>query len=103
MRVSTLQDLSPAMDVGVLCRPHTGLSGSPVASQQHGSGFGSGILLPNGCLQQIAANRFSTPQDVIAILLQGFVRHAWLFMNVCPVAHPLKPATIRMTRIILVR
>jgi hypothetical protein len=27
----------------------------------------------NGCLQQIAANRFSTPQDVIAILLQGFV------------------------------
>jgi hypothetical protein len=30
----------------------------------------------NGCLQQIAANRFSTPQDVIAILLQGFVRHA---------------------------
>jgi hypothetical protein len=62
-----------------------------------------GFLSPNGCLQQIAANRFSTPQDVIAILLQGFVRHAWLFMNVCPVAHPLKPATIRMTRIILVR
>jgi hypothetical protein len=30
-------------------------------------------LLQNGCLQQIAANRFSTPQDVIAILLQGFV------------------------------
>jgi hypothetical protein len=28
----------------------------------------------NGCLQQIAANRFSTPQDIIAILLQGFVR-----------------------------
>jgi hypothetical protein len=28
----------------------------------------------NGCLQQIAANRFSIPQDVIAILLQGFVR-----------------------------
>jgi hypothetical protein len=35
-----------------------------------------GFLSPNGCLQQIAANRFSTPQDVIAILLQGFVRHA---------------------------
>jgi hypothetical protein len=34
-------------------------------------------LPPNGCLQQIAANRFSTPQDVIAILLQGFVRHAF--------------------------
>jgi hypothetical protein len=34
-----------------------------------------GFLLPNGCLQQIAANRFSIPQDVIAILLQGFVRH----------------------------
>jgi hypothetical protein len=30
--------------------------------------------LPNGCLQQIAANGFSIPQDVIAILLQGFVR-----------------------------
>jgi hypothetical protein len=30
-------------------------------------------LLQNGCLQQIAANRFSTPLDVIAILLQGFV------------------------------
>ena len=28
----------------------------------------------NGRLQQIAANRFSTPQEVIAILLQGFVR-----------------------------
>jgi hypothetical protein len=28
----------------------------------------------NGGLQQIAANRFSTPQDVIAILLQGFVQ-----------------------------
>jgi hypothetical protein len=27
----------------------------------------------NGRLQQIAANRFSTPQDLIAILLQGFV------------------------------
>jgi hypothetical protein len=34
--------------------------------------------LPNGCLQQIAANRFSIPQDVIAILLQGFVRHVRL-------------------------
>jgi hypothetical protein len=30
----------------------------------------------NGCLQQIAANRFSMPQDVIAILLQGFVLHS---------------------------
>jgi hypothetical protein len=29
--------------------------------------------LQNGRLQQIAANRFSTPQDFIAILLQGFV------------------------------
>jgi hypothetical protein len=35
-----------------------------------------GFLLPNGCLQQIAANRFSIPQDVIAILLQGFVLHS---------------------------
>jgi hypothetical protein len=33
-----------------------------------------GFPLQNGCLQQIAANRFSIPQDVIAILLQGFVR-----------------------------
>jgi hypothetical protein len=32
---------------------------------------------PNGCLQQIAANGFSIPQDVIAILLQGFVRPAY--------------------------
>jgi hypothetical protein len=31
------------------------------------------LHLANGCLQQIAANRFSIPQDVIAILLQGFV------------------------------
>ena len=31
-------------------------------------------LQANGCLQQIAANRFSIPLDVIAILLQGFVR-----------------------------
>jgi hypothetical protein len=30
-------------------------------------------LRENSCLQQIAANRFSIPQDVIAILLQGFV------------------------------
>ena len=37
---------------------------------------------PNGCLQQIAANRFSTPQDVIAILLQGLVRHALLLLTV---------------------
>ncbi len=34
---------------------------------------------PNGRLQQIAANRFSMPQDVIAILLQGFVRRALYF------------------------
>jgi hypothetical protein len=27
----------------------------------------------NGCLPQIAANGSSTPQDVIAILLEGFV------------------------------
>jgi hypothetical protein len=33
-----------------------------------------GFPSPNGCLQQIAANRFSIPQDGIAILLQGFVR-----------------------------
>jgi hypothetical protein len=50
---------------------------SQPASISHGSGSGSGILLPNGCLQQIAANRFSMPQDVIAILLQGFVLPSW--------------------------
>jgi hypothetical protein len=40
--------------------------------------LGSIVLIhawANGCLQQIAAKRFSTPLDVIAILLQGFVRH----------------------------
>jgi hypothetical protein len=31
------------------------------------------LVFANGCLQQIAANRFSIQQDVIAILLQGFV------------------------------
>jgi hypothetical protein len=43
----------------------------------------------NGCLQQIAANRFSTPQDVIAILLQGFVLP---LMQSCghEAAHPLR-------------
>jgi hypothetical protein len=35
------------------------------------------LLLPNGCLQQIAANRLTIPQDVAAILLQGFVLAAW--------------------------
>jgi hypothetical protein len=40
----------------------------------------------NGRLQQIAANRFSIPQDVIAILLQGFVRHA-LYASSLPAAH----------------
>jgi hypothetical protein len=30
--------------------------------------------LRNGRLQQIAANRFSIPPDIIAILLQGLVR-----------------------------
>ncbi len=36
-----------------------------------------GFLLQNGRLQQIAANRLSIPQGVIAILLQGFVLHHW--------------------------
>jgi hypothetical protein len=30
----------------------------------------------HGCLQQIAANRLSSPQGVIAIMLQGFFRPA---------------------------
>jgi hypothetical protein len=44
-----------------------------LASRQHCSGFGSGILLQNGCLQQIAARGRTMRKDVIAILLQGFV------------------------------
>jgi hypothetical protein len=41
----------------------------------HGRPFEcGGELLPNGRLQQVAANRSSTPQDVITIVLQGFVR-----------------------------
>jgi hypothetical protein len=32
----------------------------------------------NDRLQQVAANRFSIPQDVIAILLQGLVRHKFV-------------------------
>jgi hypothetical protein len=32
-----------------------------------------GFPWQNGCLQQIAAKRLTIPQDVIAILLQGFV------------------------------
>jgi hypothetical protein len=47
---------------------------------------------PNGCLQQIAANGFSTPQDVIAILLQGFVRHALDCSAVDPSKDTLNPA-----------
>ena len=31
----------------------------------------------NGCLQQIAANRLTIPQDVAAILLEGFVLSAF--------------------------
>ncbi len=34
--------------------------------------------LPNGCLQQISANGFSTPQDIIAIPRQGLARDALL-------------------------
>jgi hypothetical protein len=33
-------------------------------------------IRPNGCLQQIAANTLTIPQDAFAILLQGFVRHS---------------------------
>jgi hypothetical protein len=40
-----------------------------------------GFLCQNGCLQQIAANRLSTPQDVIAILLQGFVRRPHVLLD----------------------
>jgi len=34
-------------------------------------------LGPNGQDQRLAAKRFSAPQDVIAILLQGFVLHVF--------------------------
>jgi hypothetical protein len=61
-----------------------------------GSGFGSVILCPNGCLQQIAANRFSTPQDVIAILLQGFVRHAEVFSMRLDVLLKQRPHILRI-------
>jgi hypothetical protein len=48
----------------------------------------------NGCLQQIAANRLSTPQDVIAILLQGLVRPvlARFFSHGTMLASPLRLA-----------
>jgi hypothetical protein len=48
------------------------------------SGFGSGIHCPNGCLQQIAASRLTIPQDVAAILLQGFVRRPTTTARPCP-------------------
>ncbi len=48
----------------------------PLATRQPGSGFGSGILLPNEKVEQLAANRLTIPQDVIASLLQRLVRHA---------------------------
>ena len=41
----------------------------------------------NGCLQQIAADRFSLPQDVIAILLQGFVGIHLTFENPITMAY----------------
>jgi hypothetical protein len=34
------------------------------------------VVWENGRLQQIAANRLTIPQDIAAILLQGFVRHS---------------------------
>jgi hypothetical protein len=56
--------------------------GSRYRPRESHTALALGFLLPNGCLQQIAANRFSIPQDVIAILLQGFVRHAWIGFRV---------------------
>jgi hypothetical protein len=52
------------------------LVGSPFASRQHGSGFlalALGFLLPNEKVEQLAANRLTTPQDAIASLLQRLV------------------------------
>jgi hypothetical protein len=37
--------------------------------------------VPNGCLQQIAANRLTIPQNLAAILLQGFVLPASLALR----------------------
>ncbi len=48
-------------------------------------------LLTNGCLQQIAANRFSTPQDVIAILLQGFVIRVFSFDHQITIRWNIRP------------
>jgi len=46
------------------------------------SGFiDSTQVSPNGCLQQIAANRLTIPQNLAAILLQGFVLPASLALR----------------------
>jgi hypothetical protein len=45
-----------------------------MAEEKEPASLVASLFARNGCLQQIAANRFSTPQDFIAILLQGFVR-----------------------------
>jgi hypothetical protein len=49
-----------------------------------------GFLCQNGCLQQIAANRLTIPQDVAAILLQGFVLAA-SFCVQAGVANSMRP------------
>ena len=58
-------------DAGPLHKPIAGVGG------WRRRGDGLWVEGANDCLQQIAADRFSTLQDVIAILLQGFVRPGW--------------------------
>jgi hypothetical protein len=53
----------------------------PLATGQYGSGFGSGILLPNEKVEQLAANQATIPQDAIASLLQRLVLPAWFFVS----------------------
>jgi hypothetical protein len=71
-----------------------GSNGATERSRNANMALALGFLLPNGCLQQIAANRFSIPQDVIAILLQGFVRRALSWM----ISHEEEGDSIRSSR-----
>ena len=56
------------------------------------------LCCPNGCLQQIAAKGFSTPQDVIAILLQGLVSCLPVWRNT-PYDHRTADSSLIPTRI----
>jgi len=70
---STWTSVPAATAAQVTAGHHTGFTDTAGRESE-----GMGSLWKNDRLQQIAANRFSTPQDFIAILLQGFVRHPHL-------------------------